>query len=343
MKLSFRDKGLVRFDANAVASEAAEMSNKKSSSSLLRVAQLDISRNRIQVFLGGRTLVGLETLDASYNALRSAFHLPTSLVRLNLSHNELTSLTGLDTLTSLQFLDCCHNRVEDFGMLPCSLEVLKASHNRVTAVDQLCHLFRLLKLHLDHNDLSNTTGLALLGGLSALRHVTIAGNPVAEHPKIVALLSDYIPKLTTLDGAPLSQAQSNHSFRLLAKQRVDAERSAINESKRIKQSLRADPTDVVDIEIRSMTSKLSELERIAKEQYEIEAELRRKCQLLRQQKFQADRVVESQQLQIDRLRSEIVRDKDLCASLQRTCESLDRTYMQQHASLVSRRLSQKPF
>ena len=229
MKLNFREKGLVRFDANAVASEAADISNKKASA-LLRVSSLDISHNRIQVFLGGRTLVGLETLDASYNALRSAFHFPTSLVRLNLSHNELSSLAGIDTLTSLQYLDCSHNRVEDFGMLPCSLEVFKASHNRIASVDQLCHLFRLLKLHLDHNELSNTTSLAMLGGLSALRHVTITGNPVAEHPKIVAMLSDYIPKLTTLDGAPLSQAHASQSFRLLAKQRIDAERSAVNTS-----------------------------------------------------------------------------------------------------------------
>lgn len=340
MKLNFRDKGLVRFDANAVAMEAAEMSNKRASA-LLRVASLDISHNKIQVFLGGRSLVGLETLDASHNALRSAFHFPTSLVRLDLSYNELSSLSGLDKLTSLQHLDCCHNSITDLGMLPCSLEVLKLSHNRVSSLEQLCHLFRLLKLHLDHNNLENVSGLAVLGALTALRHVTIAGNPVADHPKAISILTDSVAKLTTLDQAPLSQASANQSFRLLSKQRIDAERSASLASKKLSRSKRSDPTDAVDMEIRAMTSKVLELERIAKEQYAIEAELRKKCQLLRQQRFRAERVVESQSMQIDRIASEIARDKDLISSLQRTCESLDRTYMQQHASLVSRRLAQR--
>lgn len=344
MKLSFRDKGLVRFDAAAVASEAAEMSNQRSSSALLQVKTLDISRNKIQAFLGGRSLVGLETLDASHNALRSAFHFPTSLVRLDLSHNQLSSLSGIDSLTSLQHLDCSYNTLTDFGMLPCSLVVLKASHNRVASVEQLCHLFRLLKLHLDGNDLDNPTSLAMLGALTALRHVTIAGNPVSEHPKIVMMLTDYIPKLTTLDGMPLSQAAASHSVRLLSQRRVEAEKSARIESKRMNRShsRHNDPTDMIDVEFRATATKVQELERLAKEQYALEAELRKKCQLLRQQKYQSDRVMESQQLQIDRMRSEINRDKDLCASLQRTCDSLDRTYMQQHASLVSRRLSQLP-
>ncbi|CUI14445.1 leucine-rich repeat protein, putative [Bodo saltans] len=356
MKLSFRGKGLLSFDANAVAMEASELSlherstfgalaggvaASSSSSRQLRIVGLDISYNKMHTFLGSRSLPFLEVLDASHNAFRSAMNFPVSITRLDISFNVIESLMGLDTLTQLQFLDASHNHVDSVGRLPGSLQVLNLSHNSLITTEGLGHLTKVTKLNLENNRLTTVAQTASLGSMKALRHLTIGDNPVAQNTKLILFLEAEIPKLTTLDGVPLSQAHASFTYRaqkLKQQQQANQVRARTAKMARFQADTEGRFDDVVEQELRTLNARVKELERLASGQYETEVKCRRDFAIAKQQLKRTEEVASDQEREMQQLRSEIERDESTTESLERTLESLERAFQQQHALIVMKKL-----
>jgi hypothetical protein len=356
MKLSFRGKGLLSFDANAVAMEASELSlhersafggllapagGAASSSKHLRIVGLDVSYNKLHTFLGARSLPFLEVLDASHNAFRSAMNFPASITRLDLSYNAIESLMGLDTLTQLQFLDASHNQVDSVGRLPGSLQVLNLSHNSLGTTEGLGHLTKVTKLNLDNNRLTTVSQTASLGTMKALRHLTIGDNPVALNTKLILFLEAEIPKLTTLDGVPLSQAHASFTYRA-QKQKQQQQATQLRARSAKMARFQADTEgrfdDVVEQELRTLNARVKELERLASGQYETEVKCRRDYAITKQQLKRTEEVAADQEREMQQLRGEIERDESTTEALERTLESLERAFQQQHALIVMKKL-----
>lgn len=352
MKLSFRGKGLLSFDANAVALEASELSMQErsgfgsssigaSSSRQLRIVGLDISYNKMHTFLGARSLPFLEVLDASHNAFRSAMNFPVSLTRLDLSNNMIESLMGLDTLTQLQFLDASHNQIDSVGRLPGSLQILNVSHNALITTEGLGHLTKVTKLSLHNNRITTVAQTASLGTMKALRHLTIGDNPVSLNTKLILFLESEIPKLTTLDGVPLSQAHASFAYRA-QKQKQQQQAAQVRARSATLARFQADAEgrfdDVVEHELRTLNARVKELERLAAGQYESEVKSRRDYAMAKQQLKRADEVTANQEREMQCLRDDIHRDEATTESLERTLESLERAFQQQHALIVMKKL-----
>lgn len=350
MKLSFRGKGLLSFDANAVAMEASELSqhdhstlghSSSASARQLRIVGLDISYNKMHTFLGARSLPHLEILDASHNAFRSAMNFPVALTRLDISFNAIESLTGLDTLLQLQFLDASHNQVDSVGRLPGNLQVLNLSHNALLSTEGLGHLTKVTKLFLDHNRITTLPQTATLGSMKALRHLTIGENPVALNTKLILFLQADIPKLTTLDGVPLSQAHASFLYRA-QKQKQQQQAAQIRARSAKMARFHADTEggfdDVVEQELRTLNARVKELERLAAGQYESEVKCRRDYGIARQQLKRTEEVSAEQEREMQMLRDEIDKDEATTESLERTLESLERAFQQQHALIVMKKL-----
>jgi hypothetical protein len=346
MKLSFRGKGLLSFDANAVAMEASELSQQErsvmgSSSKQLRIVGLDLSHNKIHTFLGARSLPYLEVLDASNNMFRNVMNFPIALTRLDVSFNSIESLVGLDTLTNLQFLDASHNQVDSLGRLPGSLQVVNLSHNALISTEGLGHLTKVTKLLLDGNRITTIPQTATLGSMRALRHLTIGDNPVALNTKLIVYLQSEIPKLTTLDGVPLSQAQASLIYRSQKqKQQQQAAQVRARSVKmaRFQSDMEGQFDDVVEQELRMLNARVKELERLAAGQYEAEVKSRRDFAISKQQLKRTEELSGEQGREMQRLREDIDHDTMTTESLERTLESLERAFQQQHALIVMKKL-----
>lgn len=345
MKLSFKDRGLISFDASAVAMEAADLSGQYGEAhgrSGVRVASLDISRNSIHTFLGARFLPHLETMDASHNALRSVMNLPASLVRLDVSYNCIGSLVGLDTCVHLQVLVASNNEVVELGRLPSSLQVLDLSSNALTSAEGMSHLIHVTKLHLHNNNIQNIAALAPLGGMKSLRHLTVSDNPVtAMHARLFHALESSIPKLTTLDGLPLTQAQASLAHRA-ALRKKEAESARLRTQAVRVATFHADAAGTVDSaveqELRTLEARVKELECIARGQYDAEMRARKECGLVKRQLHRTEEIAQEQQRQMATLRSLMERDRESVASLERTHEALQRAFEQQHALIIAKKL-----
>jgi Leucine-rich repeat (LRR) protein len=353
MKLSFRHRELTSFDATAVAIEASGLSASGRSSgggsSSISVVQLDLSHNSLHTFIGGRSLPQLVEFNVSHNLLRSVQNFPLNIVKLDVSHNKLEHLHGIEHLQRLTSLDCSHNIIQDIeaDWLPASLQTLALSHNQIRDAIGLCHLHKLLKIFLDHNNIGSVGGVVCLGGLKALRHVTIQGNPVCTNPKLLPALTASIPKLTTLDGLVLSQAQANQIFRV-AQAAAEKQRAARHhESQQMaavrRAAVRQDAEDeAAEAEVRRLEARAKELERLAAVAAADEHRLRRQNKLLQKQLRNVSEVLEAQTEQLQLSRAEVAKQTQFSETLRRTLASLDRTFKQQHASIIAKRLVRTP-
>jgi hypothetical protein len=348
MKLSFRNRDLTTFDATAVAIEASGLqasSGRQQRGGGVSVVQLDLSENALHTFIGGKSLPQLVEFRVAFNLLRSVQNFPVNITTLDVSHNKLEHLHGMEHLQRLVTLDCSHNAIADVppDLLPVALQALNMSHNRVKDAIGLCHLHKLLKVQLDHNCIAAVGGVVCLGGLKALRHLTVHENPVCTNAKLLPALTTSIPKLTTLDGLVLSQAQANQIFRVqqavTEKQRLARQQASRQEAAARRADLRQEAEDeAAESEVRRLEARAAELERLAVLAAGEEARLRRQQKLLAKQLFTVDDVLEAQTAQLEVSRLEIGKQRQLGNSLRRTLASLDRTFKQQHASIIAKRL-----
>ena len=345
MKLSFRSRGLGSFDATAIAVETNELTkNHNLRNQDVDVDTLDLSYNKLTIFAGGRALKKLRVLDLSHNFLRGALNFPSSLTWLNIADNRISNFSGLDSLTQLRHLDASNNEIVSPSNLPASLQTLVLSNNQIESCLLLGHLHQLLKLHVDGNNIRKLEDLACLGGLNNLRHLYIANNPVCDNPKYFSVLVGCVRKLSTLDGATLSQAQANRMVQAQAlqesrrrKERISSVASALRSSQP-STAAASEADDVLWRELRGMEARVKELERISGECYESERRERRRNALLQQQHKQVDNIIAAQERQVQECRDEIQRAESTIGHLERTLGSLEGSFRFQHAALVSKRL-----
>ena len=135
--------------------------------------ELIVSDNQVaEVPENVRELAALETLDLSYNLLRSLGTLtarPPKLTTLYAASNKIVGLEGLPLLAGLEKLDLGCNRIRDcaaVNALP-RLEELWLGKNKIVTVPTL-ELPRLTKLSIQSNRLTSIHGLELCTRLEEL-------------------------------------------------------------------------------------------------------------------------------------------------------------------------------
>ncbi|GAA5868415.1 hypothetical protein JCM3774_003288 [Rhodotorula dairenensis] len=180
---------------------------------LRELEELDLYDNSLKSIKGLEGLDALQSLDLSFNLLRSvapfddaspcsAYHYP-NLTHLYLIQNKLTRIEGVRDRTSLTYLEYGGNRIRTIENLPISanlrslflgknkitqienlegltgLRTLSIQSNRLTKIEGLDSLVNLEELYLSHNGLTRMEGLRNLKKLTTL---DIGNNKIKEAP-----------------------------------------------------------------------------------------------------------------------------------------------------------------
>jgi len=162
---------------------------------------LNASRNQIrsldELKLARQRLKALILSENCVQRLPSGMIGFQSIRTLVLSHNDLEDLTPLEPLTTLVKLSCSHNRVRKLPDTSrwTQLQELRLAHNRITSLPSAQqwsnHASRLTILDLGHNLVQSWEGVGggvqVLAALTALRNLTLRGNPVAKSGSGVAV------------------------------------------------------------------------------------------------------------------------------------------------------------
>jgi hypothetical protein len=109
---------------------------------------------------------------------------------------------GLENAVHLQELDLSGNRLHDLdGLSGCvNVRVLDVSDNELDRVDGLEGMTGLEVLLCGRNRLERQEDLRSLSLNTALRHLTLEGNPVARTVRFKVMVTSLLPGLSTLDG-----------------------------------------------------------------------------------------------------------------------------------------------
>ncbi|GAA5975616.1 hypothetical protein JCM10908_005219 [Rhodotorula pacifica] len=178
---------------------------------LKELEELDLYDNSLKSIHGLEGLSALQSLDLSFNLLRSvapfndasatsAYHYP-NLTHLYLIQNKLTKIEGVRDRTSLTYLEYGGNRIRTIENLPISanlrslflgknkitkienlegltgLRTLSIQSNRLTQIEGLDSLVNLEELYLSHNGLTRIEGLRNLKKLTTL---DVGNNKITE-------------------------------------------------------------------------------------------------------------------------------------------------------------------
>ena len=172
-----------------------------------KLVVLNVSDNEIASLEPLGSLAGLQALIASDNRIAACDGIPglTGLNTLVLSRNRLETLgTGVARLQNLQKLNLAENAFravpECVGSLALLTE-LRMHANKITTVPPFLANLRALKLlDLGKNCIARIEDLQVLRGLTQLKQLNLAGNPVAAHPDYVTTIISILPDLQVLDG-----------------------------------------------------------------------------------------------------------------------------------------------
>lgn len=153
----------------------------------------------------------LRSLDLSENAITRIENLKGLHLRsLCLAQNQLTSLDGISSLEKLHVLNVRHNNITSVAAL------------------QATDVPRLKKLCLSENRISHISEVAGLNGFSFLCDLLLAPNPVVELPHYRAQVLHRLPRLRSVDGAPVP-AEEKVKADLIYGVDVEARRSGFEE------------------------------------------------------------------------------------------------------------------
>ena len=148
----------------------------------LRLAQLDLSQNRIADIAPLSSQTFLWRLDLRNNLIENLFPLVrmTRLQTLRLDGNRIRSITHLKVLTKLTELGLAHNQIVDLVPLwnLVDLVTLHLDHNRIVDVAPLERLVELRRLNLAFNRIEDLSPLTRNTGLGASDTVDVRGNPL---------------------------------------------------------------------------------------------------------------------------------------------------------------------
>ena len=161
--------------------------------------------------------------------------------QINLGGNELTSLELVNRFQQLKSLVACANALQVGGglvlRLP-KLTELDLASNRLVAIPPLGELPQLQVLRLQRNQISRNWGelqtasqslreldvsqnrlawqqptgefdaaMGVLSKLSRLKELRLGGNPISDTPALRYLVLTYTPKLSRLDGLPVTDQE----------------------------------------------------------------------------------------------------------------------------------------
>lgn len=172
-----------------------------------KLVVLNVSDNEIATLEPLAGLAGLQALIASDNRIAACDGVPglTGLNTLVLSRNRLETLSaGVARLQNLQKLNLAENAFravpECVGSLALLTE-LRMHANKIMRIPPfLANLRALRLLDLGKNCIADIADLQVLRGLTQLRQLNLAGNPVAAHPDYVTTVIGLLPDLQVLDG-----------------------------------------------------------------------------------------------------------------------------------------------
>lgn len=367
MELNFSRKGLLSFDAS-VLGRPREGERGESAPVILSV---DLSHNALRVFRGGETLKTLTVLNLAHNELTSLAvqSLPPLLMKLVISYNHLVHLNGLSQyLPRLEVLEAGHNQLTSSGLreLPASLTTLGVANNELLSLEPLVPLTRLAKLNVAANCIAALSDLHVLEQLRSLRQLDLRGNPiVVDVTDLTAQVTSLAPRLSSLNGAPLSQATGNSMYKAnhamggrggntstiaAGPRSLSQHRSAsgqrpppvpsrhsdsVNSSRGT--ASRSRPREV-PLETRLLEAKVRELRRLLQESQQAEHEGRQRRGLLMQQVKRCAQVIDSQAAELEQLQSEIESLRQKEAALKEPMQELEQTFEQTHASLLARKV-----
>ena len=190
---------------------------------------LKLSGNKLTTLAELRPLRKLRTLNAGDNELTSLEGVGalTTLRALVLNDNRIAEVKGLAELTELDALVLSRNRIMEVGPAAfktlgnltklslahnrlrtlgrclrrlLNLQELRVSHNLLTELpEELSQLQNLRIVDVGHNEL-RASPVPLLKQLSALRHLTLKGNPCANSTTYREQTLDGLPLVTHLDN-----------------------------------------------------------------------------------------------------------------------------------------------
>lgn len=180
-------------------------------SSLSNLDRLDLSGNLINQLLLTDQLQSLRELDVSGNEI-SSIHITAELKCLkyiDLSDNRLTTPGRLFLYTpALIELDVSNNRLRDLGKQRCpNLEILHANDNQLIIADWVSLQPRLKKIDLEHNRISDLSGLIRNNLFRQLDFLGLDQNPLSKQSflEYLPILVDAIDSLSKpVEYQPLS-------------------------------------------------------------------------------------------------------------------------------------------
>lgn len=367
-------------------SHASGVSAASMTSALPIIRQLNLSFNSLHIFTGGETLRGLAVLDLSHNELAQlrGSSLPSTLVRLNLSHNRLAQLAQLEDCTPrLQELDVSHNQLSASALrgLPVSLTLLNAEGNTLESLTPFSTLLHLGKLNVAHNQLGSLDTLQSLRPLLSLRFLDLRSNPICslggacdfccrstvhdasigsgdvearrrgEQPSLLRVLNNVVPRLSHLNGIPLSQAPEN---RILKSERQAQERKQERLTSSKRSSTRGEGGSAVAdksyassssrdvsavarraLEVRLMQAKVSELRRLLLAAQDAEGKARQERALLTESVKSTSLVIDQQAAELERLQADIAQLQEEERLLRVPIAAAEESFEQVHASLLA--------
>ena len=152
--------------------------------SLVNLESADISDNQLTKILLADGLKSINKLDVSDNRIRS-INLTSelaSLVELNLSGNQLNTPGRLFIYTPfLKVLDLCRNQIRTMGNQRCqNLEELDVSYNQLISTDWITCQPNLRKINLEHNLISDLSGLIRNNIFKQLDFLGLDKNPISR-------------------------------------------------------------------------------------------------------------------------------------------------------------------
>jgi Leucine-rich repeat (LRR) protein len=167
-----------------------------------------LSDSPLDYYSGPKDLMRVRSLEATADTRESSLSILGDLVpnleKLRLNNSILRSIRDIGCrLSSLRLLSIARSGVTSLNgisTLSPALEELDLAFNLITDVSDLLGMDNLRILDLESNRLANLSNLRLLSCCTALRSLTLAGNPLAADKDLyVKSVTEFVPQLVYLD------------------------------------------------------------------------------------------------------------------------------------------------
>lgn len=164
----------------------------------------------------------LKRLSCIYNDMKemdASLRLVPNVTVLDFSRNRIARAEHLSDLPNLTALDLSFNRLSDLGEIPMSrrLQRLFLQSNQIRTLDGIRNLEQLEELDLRWNVISQLSEVAKLKPLTALRLVSLAGNPINASQNyrlnVLACLLEWREDVV-LDARPPSEVELKKARRI---------------------------------------------------------------------------------------------------------------------------------